>query len=217
MRESTFLKPTSFNTIKEEIANAITHGVGALMAIAGLVLLIVFAAIKGTAWHVVSFSIFGATMVILYLASTLYHSLTHEKAKFLFRKFDHMAIYLLIAGTYTPYCLVVLKGWVGWTFLGVVWGCAILGIVLKAFFTGKNEKLSTALYVIMGWVGILAAKPLYEAMPSFSFVLLLTGGVFYTLGTLFFIKDNVRYFHGIWHVCVLAGTTAHFFSVLRLL
>lgn len=211
------MKPVSFYNVKEEIANAITHGVGALMAIAGLVLLIVFAAIKGTAWHVVSFTIFGVTMVILYLASTLYHSLTHEKAKILFRKFDHMAIYLLIAGTYTPYCLVVLRGWIGWTFFGIIWGCTILGIVLKAFFTGKNEKLSTVLYVIMGWVGILAAKPLYEAMPSTSFILLIVGGIFYTLGTFFFTKDNIRYFHGIWHICVLAGTTAHFFSVLGLL
>jgi len=204
-------------SIKDEITNAITHGVGALLAIAGLVLLIVFSAIKGNAWHMVSFTIFGATMVILYLASTLYHSLTHKKAKFLFRKFDHMSIYLLIAGTYTPFCLVTLNGWIGWTFFGIIWGCAILGIVLKAFHTGKNEKLSTFLYVIMGWVGMLAAKPLYEAMPHSSFILLLAGGAFYTLGTLFFIKDKITYFHGIWHVCVLAGTASHFFSVLGLL
>jgi hemolysin III len=204
-------------SLKDEIANAITHGVGALLAIAGLVLLIVFSAIKGNAWHIVSFSIFGATMVILYLASTLYHSLTHERAKFLFRKFDHMSIYLLIAGTYTPFCLVALNGWIGWTFFGIIWSCAILGIVLKAFHTGKNEKLSTFLYVTMGWVGMLAAKPLYDAMPQSSFILLLVGGAFYTLGTLFFIKDKITYFHGIWHVCVLAGTVAHFFSVLGLL
>ena len=160
------LKPHKHVSLKDEITNAITHGVGALLAIAGLVLLVVFSAIKGNAWHIVSFSIFGATMVLLYLASTLYHSLTHEKAKFLFRKFDHMSIYLLIAGTYTPFCLVALNGWIGWTFFGIIWGCAILGIVLKAFHTGKNEKLSTFLYVIMGWVGILAAKPLYDAMPQ---------------------------------------------------
>ncbi|HEY3406271.1 MAG TPA: hemolysin III family protein [Ohtaekwangia sp.] len=211
------MKPSTHVSLKDEIVNAITHGIGTLLAIAGLVLLIVFAAIKGNAWHIVSFTIFGATMVILYLASTLYHSLTHEKAKFLFRKFDHMSIYLLIAGTYTPFCLVVLQGWIGWTFLGIVWSCAILGIVLKAFHTGKKEKLSTLLYVMMGWVGMLAAKPLYEAMPQSSFVLLLAGGAFYTLGTLFFIKDKITYFHGAWHVCVLAGTTAHFFSVLGLL
>ena len=204
-------------TLGDEITNAITHGIGTLMAITGLALLIVFAVDKGNAWHVVSFSIFGSTMVILYLASTLYHSLTRERAKFLFRKFDHMSIYLLIAGTYTPFCLIVLHGWIGWTFFGIVWGCAILGIVLKSFFTGRKEKLSTFLYVVMGWIGMLAAKPLYDAMPTNSFILLLTGGFFYTAGTLFFLKDHVRFFHGVWHVCVLAGTTAHFFSVLGLL
>ena len=211
------LNPHKHVSIKDEIANAITHGVGALLAIAGLVLLVVFSAIKGNAWHIVSFSIFGATMVLLYVASTLYHSLTNERAKFLFRKFDHMSIYLLIAGTYTPFCLVTLNGWIGWTFFGIVWGCAILGIVLKAFHTGKKEKLSTFLYVIMGWVGILAAKPLYDAMPQSSFILLLVGGACYTLGTLFFMKDKIAYFHGIWHIWVLAGTIAHFFSVLGLL
>lgn len=211
------MKTHNTPSVKDEITNAVTHGIGTLLAIAGLVLLIVFSAMKGNAWHMVSFTIFGATMVILYLASTLYHSLTPEKAKFLFRKFDHMSIYLLIAGTYTPFCLVVLQGWIGWTFFGIVWGCAILGIVLKAFFTGKKEKLSTFLYVVMGWIGVLAAKPLYETMSSESFILLITGGLFYTAGTLFFVKDHIRYFHGIWHVCVLAGTTAHFFSVLGLL
>ena len=210
-------KLKSKSHVKEEIANAITHGLGALLAIAGLVLLIVFSAIKGTAWHIVSFTIFGATAIILYLSSTLYHSFTSDKVKFLFRKFDHMSIYLLIAGTYTPFCLVTLQGWVGWTFFGTIWGFAVLGILLKVFFTGKKEKLSTLIYVLMGWFGILAAKPLYDAMPAHSFVLLLTGGVFYTLGTVFFVKDNIRFFHSIWHLFVIAGTTTHFFSVLGLL
>lgn len=204
-------------TIGEEIANSITHGVGTLMAIAGLVLLIVFAAIKGTAVHVLSFTIFGATAILLYLSSTLYHSFTGERVKFLFRKFDHMSIFLLIAGTYTPFCLVTLQGWIGWTFFGIIWGLAVIGILLKVFFTGKKEKLSTLIYVLMGWFGMLAAKPLYEAMPSHSFYLLLTGGLFYTAGTLFFVKDNIRYFHGVWHLFVLAGTTTHFFSIMGLL
>jgi len=205
------------SNVHEEIANAITHGLGALLAIAGLVLLILFAAIKGTAWHVVSFSIFGATAIILYSSSTLYHSFTSEKVKFLFRKFDHMSIYLLIAGTYTPFCLVTLNGWIGWTLFGLMWGLAVLGILLKAFFTGKNEKLSTFIYVLMGWFGILVAKPLYDATPAHSFILLITGGVFYTLGTVFFMKDKIRFFHSIWHLFVIAGTTTHFFSVLGLL
>lgn len=208
---------TTLQSKREEIANAITHGLGALMAIAALVILTVFSAIKGNAWHIVSFSVFGATLVILYLASTLYHSLTNEKVKILFRKFDHMSIYLLIAGTYTPFCLTVLNNWIGWTLFGIVWGSAILGIVLKAFFTGKNELLSTILYVVMGWVAVFAIKPLYDSVSLTSFILLMTGGVFYTAGTYFFTKDRIKYFHSIWHLFVLAGSTFHFFAVLNLL
>jgi len=202
---------------REEIANAITHGLGALMAIAALVILTVFSAIKGNAWHIVSFSVFGATLVILYLASTLYHSLTNEKVKILFRKLDHMSIYLLIAGTYTPFCLTVLNNWVGWTLFGIVWGSAILGIVVKAFFTGKKELLSTILYVVMGWVALFAIKPLFDSVSLTSFILLMAGGVFYTAGTYFFTKDRIKYFHSIWHLFVLAGSTFHFFAVLNLL
>jgi len=206
-----------FQTTREEIANAITHGLGALLAIAALVLLIVFAAIKGTTWHVVSFSIFGATLVLLYTASTLYHSLTHKSAKNLFNKFDHMAIYLLIAGTYTPFCLVALHGWIGWTLFGIVWSSAILGVVMKSFHTGKKQLLSTILYVIMGWVVLLAIQPLYHAISFTSFLLLIAGGVSYTLGTIFFIKDGIRFFHSIWHLFVLGGSVLHFFSVMSLL
>jgi hemolysin III len=202
---------------REEIANAITHGLGALLAITGLVILTVFAAIKGNAWHIVSFSIFGVTLVILYLASTLYHSFTSEKLKIFFRKLDHMAIYLLIAGTYTPFCLTALNNWIGWTLFGVVWGSAILGIIVKVFYTGKGELLSTILYVVMGWVAIFAIKPLYESVSLTTFILLMTGGVFYTAGTYFFTKDRIKYFHSIWHLFVLAGSIFHFFAVLNLL
>lgn len=208
---------TALQTKREEIANAITHGVGALMAIAALVILTIFSALNGNVWHIVSFSIFGATLVILYLASTLYHSLTHEKAKVLFRKFDHMSIYLLIAGTYTPFCLTVLNNWIGWTLFGIVWTSAILGIVLKAFFTGKKEFLSTILYVLMGWVALFAIKPLFDSVSLTTFILLMTGGVFYTAGTYFFTKDKIKYFHSIWHLFVLAGSAFHFFAVLNLL
>ena len=206
-----------FQTTREEIANAITHGLGAFLAIAALILLIVFAAIKGTALHVVSFSIFGTTLVLLYTASTLYHSLTHKGAKNLFNKFDHMAIYLLIAGTYTPFCLVALRGWIGWTLLGIVWSSAILGVVMKAFHTGKKQLLSTILYVIMGWVVLLAIQPLYHAVSVNTFILLIAGGISYTLGTIFFIKDGIRFFHSIWHLFVLGGSVMHFFSVISLL
>ncbi|MBL7857040.1 MAG: hemolysin III family protein [Cyclobacteriaceae bacterium] len=202
---------------KEEIANAITHGLGALLAIGALVLLVVFASLYGNAWHIVSFTIFGTTLVILYLASTLYHSFTHPGVKVLFRKFDHMSIFLLIAGTYTPFCLALLGGWLGWTIFGLIWGCALLGITLKAFFTGKKELLSTLLYVLMGWAGMIAIKPLYEAMSLSGFILLVLGGVFYTAGTFFFVNDKNRYYHSLWHLFVLAGSVSHFFSVLSLL
>jgi hemolysin III len=201
----------------EEIANAITHGIGAALAIAALVILIVLAAINGTVWHVVSFSIFGATLVLLYFASTLYHSLTHVRAKNVFHKFDHIAIYLLIAGTYTPFCLTALRGWIGWTVFGIVWGCAVLGTVVKAISVGKKVWMSTALYVLMGWVILIAINPLYNSITSTGFVLLIGGGVSYTLGTIFFMRDQVKYNHGVWHVFVLGGSVLHFFSVLTLL
>jgi len=208
---------TAYQTKREEIANAITHGLGALLAIAALVILSVFSALKGNAWHIVSFSVFGTTLVLLYLTSTLYHSFSSEKAKILFRKFDHMAIYLLIAGTYTPFCLTVLNNWIGWTLFGIVWGSAILGIIVKAFYTGKGELLSTILYVLMGWVALFAIKPLFDSVSLSTFILLMTGGVFYTAGTYFFTKDRIRYFHSIWHLFVLAGSIFHFFAVLNLL
>lgn len=200
----------------EEIANAITHGIGALLAIAALVILVVIAAMRGTVWHVVSFSVFGSTLVLLYFSSTLYHSITHVRAKHIFHKFDHISIYLLIAGTYTPFCLTVLRGWVGWTVFGVVWGCAILGTVIKAITVGKHVKLSTLLYVLMGWVIVLAFKPLYEAMTFNGLALLIAGGLSYTAGTIFFLRDHVKYNHSAWHLFVIGGSVLHFFAVLTL-
>lgn len=202
---------------REEIWNAITHGLGALLAIAGLVLLIVFSAIHGTVWHVVSFSIFGSTLVILYFASTLYHSFTGPRVKTLFRKFDHMSIFLLIAGTYTPFCLAPLRGWIGWTIFGIVWGCCIAGIVMKALFTGKKEILSTIAYIVMGWVIVFAIRPLYLSISTESFVYLVVGGLSYTAGTFFYLYERMKYNHGIWHLFVLAGSIFHFFSVMSLL
>ncbi|GIL23516.1 MAG: hemolysin D [Bacteroidota bacterium] len=201
----------------EEIANSVTHGIGAALAIAALVILVVFAVIDGNTWHVVSFSIFGSTLVLLYFASTLYHSLTHKGAKHLFHKFDHISIYLLIAGTYTPFCLTALRGWIGWTVFGIVWACAILGTIVKSISVGRKVKLSTLLYVAMGWVILLAIKPLYNAMPQLGFILLIAGGISYTLGTIFFLRDHVKYNHSVWHVFVIGGSVLHFFSVLTLL
>ena len=202
---------------REEIANAITHGVGALLAIAGLVLLIVFSALEGSAWHVTGFSIFGTTLTVLYVMSTLYHALTSQRVKRLFRKFDHMSIFLLIAGTYTPFCLTVLRGWIGWVLFGMVWLCAIGGIVLKAFHTGKKEILSTILYILMGWMVIFFIKPVYMYMSGMGFTFLVVGGIFYTLGAFFFVQDKLPYNHSIWHLFVLGGSIFHFFAVLSLL
>ena len=206
-----------FYSLGEEIANAITHGVGAGLAVAALVLLVIYASIYGNAWHIVSFSIFGSTLIILYMSSTLYHSLTNERAKRLFRKFDHISIFLLIAGTYTPFCLVSLHGWLGWTIFGIVWGCATVGIVFKSIHIGKLEMLSTIMYVLMGWVVVIAIKPLYSSMTQTGFALLVMGGISYTAGTIFFIKDKIKYFHSIWHIFVLGGSILHFFAVMSLL
>lgn len=202
---------------RDEIASAITHGVGALLAIAGLVLLIVFSSLYGNAWHITSFTIFGAMMVILYTTSTLYHSLTHLRAKKIFRQFDHMAIFLLIAGTYTPFCLTILRGWVGWTLFGIVWSCAIGGVVLKAFRTGKAVLISTFLYVILGWAVIFVIKPIYQSMTPAGFLFLVLGGACYTGGVIFFLKDRIPFFHSIWHLFVLGGSVFHFFAIISLL
>jgi hemolysin III len=202
---------------REEITNALTHGVGAALALPALVVLIVFSTIYGNAWHIVSFTIFGVTLVILYLMSTLYHSFQKPSVKGIFKKFDHMAIFLLIAGTYTPFCFAALNGWVGWTIFGIVWTCAITGIVLKSIYIGKAALLSTILYVLIGWIIVFAIKPLYEAMSPSGFTLLLAGGFFYTAGTFFYMKENIPYSHSLWHVFVLLGSTFHFFSIMTLL
>jgi len=202
---------------REERTNAITHGLGAALAVAALVLLIIWACLYGNAWHIVSFTIFGATMVILYTASTLYHSVQEPSRKNLLRKFDHMSIFLLIAGTYTPFCLTALPGWMGWTMFGIIWGCTIFGIILKAFYTGKREVLSTILYVLMGWVALMVIKPLYDHLSPLSFTFLLCGGVLYTAGTIFFLAHRLRYHHSIWHLFVMGGSAFHFFAVLYLL
>lgn len=201
----------------EELANAITHGIGGVLALAALVLLIVFSSLRGTAWHIVSFTVFGSTLLILYVMSTLYHSFSRPKVKELFRKFDHMSIFLLIAGTYTPFCLTILNGWLGWTIFGIVWACAVLGIVLKAFYTGKGQMISTILYLIMGWVIVFFIAPVYAGMTVTGFAFLAGGGLFYSAGVFFFVRDKIKYSHSIWHMFVIGGSVLHFFSVISLL
>ena len=198
----------------EEIANSITHGVGLLLAIAGLATLVAFAVLRGTAWHIVGCSIFGATLVLSYLTSTLYHSIPTARAKSILRIFDHCAIFLLIAGTYTPLMLVNLRGPWGWSILGVVWGIATLGIIFKVTMLRKWTVVSVVLYVAMGWVVVVATKPLLSAVAPAGLLLLLLGGLAYTGGVIFYGLRRMPYHHAVWHLFVLAGSVLHFFAVL---
>lgn len=200
-------------TLGEEIANSISHGVGFLGAVAVTPWLIITAIPYGAA-AVVGSSIFGATMMILYLVSTLYHAFPHNKAKRVFKIFDHGAIFLLIAGTYTPFTLGVLRGAWGWTLFGIVWGLALLGVLLKSIGGARSSKLSTVLYLAMGWLAVLAAKPLWLNMPGWGLFWLLAGGAMYSAGVFFFVADRIRYSHFIWHIFVLAGTVCHVVAVL---
>lgn len=201
-------------TAGEEIANSITHGIGAALSIAGLTLLVSLAVIYGDVWRVVSFSIYGSSLVLLYLCSTLYHSIQHPKAKRILRIFDHSAIYLLIAGSYTPFTLVSMRGPWGWTLFGVVWGLALLGIAFKTVFIGKYEKWATAAYVLMGWLVVIAFKQMLVTVPPGGIVWLVVGGVVYTLGVLFYAWEKLPYNHAIWHLFVMGGSACHFFAVL---
>ncbi|RSK25831.1 hemolysin III family protein [Bacillus sp. HMF5848] len=198
----------------EEIANSITHGIGVLLSIAALVILIVSSSLYGTAWHVVSFTLFGLTMVLLYTSSTFVHALPHGKAKDIFEILDHSSIYFFIAGTYTPFMFIAVKGWLGWTLFGIVWGLAIAGTFFKSFFVKKYLFTSTALYVVMGWLIVFAWSPLSQNLPPNGMNLLVLGGVLYTVGAVFYVWRAFKYHHFIWHLFVLAGSTAHFFSVL---
>lgn len=200
----------------EELANSIVHGLGLALSIVALVALVVKAAQMDRTLLVVASAVFGATMVSLYLASTIYHALPPGPSKSLFRVLDHSAIYLLIAGTYTPFLLGPLRGPWGWSLLGVVWALAALGIVAKVTVGFTYPRLSTGLYVAMGWMGIVALKPLLETMPAGGLWWLLAGGICYTGGVLFFVKDaQLKYGHAMWHVCVVAGTSCHFVAVSR--
>lgn len=198
---------------KEEIANAITHGIGAVLSIAALVLLIVFASIYGTAWHVVSFTIFGITMFLLYFSSTMVHALPKGKAKDLFEIFDHSAIYFFIAGSYTPFTFIVIQGSLGWTLFGIVWGLAIGGTIFKIFFVKKFVFASTLLYVLMGWLVVLGWDKIVANLDAFGLYLFVAGGIFYTVGAIFYVWRGFKYHHAIWHLFVIAGSAAHFFCV----
>lgn len=201
----------------EEITNALLHGIGFGLAIAALAVLVVMAGRYGTVWHVVGFTIYGATLVILYLSSTLYHSFPEGKVKRVFKIFDHAAIFLLIAGTYTPITLIKLRGTLGWTIFGVVWAIAILGIISKIFLINRFQALSTVLYIAMGWLIVGALKPLAAALNQTSLLFLLAGGLLYTVGTVFYAWKSRKYAHAVWHLFVLAGSVCHFFTILFML
>jgi hemolysin III len=198
----------------EEIANSITHGVGLLLAIGALATMTALAALHGNAWHIVGCSVFGATLVLSYLTSTLYHSLPTVRAKSVLRVLDHCAIFLLIAGTYTPFMLVNLRGPWGWSLFGVIWAVAALGIVFKVTMLRRWTAVSVVLYVAMGWVVVVAIKPMLSAVAPGGLLLLLLGGVAYTAGVGFYACRRMPYHHAIWHLFVLAGSVFHFFAVL---
>jgi hemolysin III len=198
----------------EEIANGLSHGAGLIAAAAAAPILIVAAVRRGDAALVVGASIFAATILFLYLASTLYHVLPQGRAKRVFRALDHGAIYLLIAGTYTPFTLGMLKGAWGWTLFGVVWGLALFGIVMKASGRAWHPVFSTGLYLLMGWLALIAARPLWERLPVASIFWLAVGGLAYTAGVVFFAAERVRYSHFVWHLFVVAGTACHVLAVI---
>jgi hemolysin III len=200
----------------EELASSVTHGLGLALSVAGLAVLVVFAALRGTAWHMVSCAVYGGTLVILYAASTLYHCVPARRmrAKRVLRIVDHAAIYLLIAGTYTPFALVTLRGGWGWTLFGIIWGLALTGVIFKVFLTGRFPILSTLVYLAMGWLVVIAWKPVTAALPASALAWLAAGGIAYTAGVLFFALERLRFGHAVWHVFVLAGSICHYFAVL---
>lgn len=202
---------------REEIANAITHGLGVLLSVAVTSILLVFAVWKGTAVHIVSFAVFGGTMLVLYTASTLVHAFPQGRVKDLFEIMDHAAIYLFIAGTYTPIVLVVVGGALGWTLFGVVWGLAVFGVVFKVFFTKKFVVLSTLGYVAMGWLITFAFQDIMANMPPAGIQLLVAGGIIYTLGSIFYVWRSFPFHHAVWHLFVLAGSVLHFLMMFYVL
>lgn len=198
---------------KEELFNAMTHLVGAIAGLIGLVMLVIFAAHQGDPWKIVSVSIYGTTLFYLYVVSTLYHSL-HGKAKQICQMLDHQAIYLLIAGTYTPFMLVTLRGPWGWSIFGVVWGLAVVGIIVDSLPQKGQRILPLVIYLGMGWLIMVALSPLLQVFSLTGFSWLLLGGLLYSFGVIFYVLDKkAYYFHGIWHLFVLAGSTAHYFTV----
>lgn len=199
-------------TTAEEFANSLTHGLGVGLSIAALVILVTYSAVAGDAWRVVSFSIYGSCLILLYLASTFYHAVRTQKLKSIFRICDHTAIFLLIAGSYTPISLVTLRGAWGWTLFGLIWGFALMGIILEVFFIDRMKWLTVTTYLGMGWLVTIAIKPLIEALDTAALIWLAAGGLLYSGGVVFYLWKKLPYNHAIWHMFVLSGSICHFFA-----
>lgn len=208
------VQETAEYSFLEELFNSITHGIGALVSIAGLVLLIINSNIYGNSSHVVSCTIFGFTLVLLYTASTLYHSFQKPKLKHVFKILDHSCIYVLIAGTYTPFLLVTIRGVLGWSMFAVVWSLTVIGVLFKVFFIHRFKIISTIAYILMGWLIIFAIIPLFHALPEGGLVWLICGGLAYTLGTIFYAWEKLPFNHAIWHLFVLTGSVCHFCAIM---
>ncbi|MGB9615122.1 MAG: PAQR family membrane homeostasis protein TrhA [Fervidobacterium sp.] len=202
-------------TIGEEIANSITHGVGAVFGIAGMVILVIFTSLSHDVLRIVSSVIYGLSLILLYVVSTLYHSIQHRKAKEVFEILDHSAIYLLIAGSYTPFTLIALKGKIGWTMFGIIWVLALIGILFKVFFVKKFLIISTVIYILLGWMVVFTLKPLIDSTTQQTLVLLVLGGISYTLGSIFYVWRKIKYGHMIWHLFVLLGSFLHYFAIFN--
>jgi len=201
-------------TVLEEILNSVTHGAGALVSIAGLVILIVSSSMYGQVSHIASCTVFGISLVLLYTASTLYHSFQKPNIKHILKILDHSCIYVLIAGTYTPFMIVIVRGALGWTMFTIVWSLTILGIIFKAFFVNRFKIISTLAYILMGWLIIFAIKPLFQTLPGSGIAWLVAGGLAYTLGTIFYAWKTLPFNHAVWHLFVLVGSVCHFMAVL---
>ena len=206
---------TAGYSINEEIAHSVTHGIGALLSVIGLATLVVYSSTYGDAWHIVSSSIYGLTLIVLYTASTLYHAITIPDIKRVLQKLDHAAIFLLIAGTYTPFTLVNLRGGWGWALFGVVWSIAIAGMIMELLVKRRYKRISLGLYLGLGWIVIIAIVPLLANVETGGLILLLAGGLFYSLGVIFYVWKTLVYHHAIWHLFVLAGSACHFFAVFH--
>lgn len=215
-RELEEVHPTSGYSSLEEIANTVTHGIGVILAIAALVLCVVFAALKHDPWMVVACAIYGASLVLLYMSSTLYHGIRKISAKRVFLVLDHSCIYLLIAGTYTPFLLGPVRGGWGWTMFGIVWGFALIGVIKESLARKRGGWVSSLIYLVMGWMVAVLITKLYATLSVFGFVMLLAGGALYSLGVVFYLMKRMPYSHAIWHLFVVAGSVCHFFSVFSL-